>query len=77
MGYEFRYKVWDKIAVLKETSHIWYPARVAEILKKNNIVKIQDVRENGDCSVYIEWYGDFYVYADEIMWVADGIALFI
>lgn len=40
MGYKFRYKVWDKIAIVRETSHIWYPARVAEILKKNNIVKV-------------------------------------
>ena len=77
MEHKFRYKVWDKIAIVKETPHVKYPVKVAEIFEKNNIVEVRSVRKNWDCDIYIEWYGVFYVYADEIMWVVDDITLFV
>jgi hypothetical protein len=42
---------------------------------RDNSVRIVSIRANGDCDVYIDNYGAFFVYADEIL--CPTMALFI
>lgn len=71
------YKEWDIVALSLTTNHTPYPQMVTKILMKNNMVEIKHIRANGDYEVYINGYGIFFVYADEILWPATLMALFI
>ena len=69
------YKKWDIVKLSIMTNHTPYPQRIKEILTRDNKVRIVSTRVNGDCDVYIDGYGAFFVYADEIL--CPTIALFI
>ncbi len=69
------YKVWDIVKLSITTNHTPYPQRIKEILMRDNSVRIVSIRANGDCDVYIDNYGAFFVYADEIL--CPTMALFI
>ena len=71
------YKVWDMVMLSLTTNHMPYPHRVKEALMGDNIVRVVNARANGDCDVYINGYGNFSVYADEILWFTTPVALFI
>ena len=70
------YKEWDIVKISLTTNHVPYPQKVKETLMRDNRVKIEHIRTNGDCEVYINGFGIFYIYADEIRWPAN-VALFI
>jgi hypothetical protein len=69
------YKEWDIVKISLTTNHTPYPQKIKEILIRDNKVRIVNTRVNGDCDVYIDGYGAFFVYADEIL--CPIIALFI
>lgn len=71
------YKEWDIVYLSLTTHHTPYPQSIKKILMRDNMVKITHTRPNGDCDVYINGYGSFAVYADEILWPATPVALFI
>lgn len=70
------YKEWDIVILSMTTNHIAYPRSLKKILMRDNRVEIKHIRTNGDCEVYINGYGIFFIYADEILWPAN-VALFI
>ena len=71
------YKEWDMIILSLTTNHTPYPHRAKEAIMRDNVVRIINTRINGDCDVYINGYGCFSVYADEILWPFTPVALFV
>ena len=71
------YKEWDIVNLSLTTHHTPYPQKIKEILMRDNMVRIVNTKANGDCEVYIDGFGAFFVYADEILWPATPVALFI
>ena len=71
-----KYKIWDMVMLSLTTNHMAYPQKVKEAIMRDNIVRVMS-SGNGGCNVRINGYGLFYVYADEILWLATPVALFI